>query len=196
MTEQIAERTGAEGAEERPRCPAGSKSGHPCWREATEQAFSEAPHYEVCAEHYRVIHLGRELDELLCDLDRVGEWIATWDDPTVGETRLQYHAFTMRQKMVEELWSLSIRAKAAELVADQGPEEKPLTLEAAERLADYELRSRALFHAAQMFQDLQAVPEAAFGGEFDRWHTAGALLALEEDVNAEHQRRQREIRPR
>jgi hypothetical protein len=94
--------------------------------------------------------------------------------------------------MVEELWSLSIEAQAADLIADQGPEEKPLTLEQAQRLAEYELRSRALFHAGQMLQDLQMVPEATFGTS-SRWQMAGALCAVDVDVNAEQKRYQQEL---
>ncbi len=146
----------------------------------------------ICAEHLRAHRLAREESELHIHLDALGEWIATWDDPKVGETRLQYHVFTMREKMVEELWSLSIQAKAAELIADRGAEEKPLTLEQAEHLAEYALRSSALFHAGQMFQDLQAIPEEAMGPG-SRWQMAGALMAVDEDVNAEERSYWREI---
>ncbi len=185
--------TGAAGAEEdRPRCRWSSKADHPCWREATERVWHEDPEPFVCTEHYRLIQLGQKVEELLGHLDKLGAWIATWDDPSVGETRLQYHAFTARERLVEELWSATVEAEAAEDIADQGPDETPLTPEQAKRRAKVVLCSHALSDARVLFEDLQAVPEEAFGSG-SRWHLAAALHAVGEDVNAEFERVHREI---
>ena len=148
MTEMMAERTEAQ---ERPRCQVGSKTDHPCWREGTKQMWSDVPDYLVCAEHHTAMQLGFKVDELTSHLDKFGAWIATWDDPSVGETRLQYHAFTMREKMVEELWRASVEAQAAEFIAMQGPDEEPFTLEQARRRAELTLCSHALSDAHLMF---------------------------------------------
>jgi hypothetical protein len=65
MTEAM---TTTSGTEERPRCQMASKTDHPCWREATERVNPEWDAPELCTEHYRVIELGHEADELLIAL--------------------------------------------------------------------------------------------------------------------------------
>jgi hypothetical protein len=108
----------------------------PCWREAVERRYTGGVEPTTCAEHLRAYELALEESELEGHLDALGAWIATWDDPKVGETRLQHHAFTMRQTMVEELWKLTVRGKGAEIIAAQGPDEESLRVEQAEGLAE------------------------------------------------------------
>ncbi len=191
MTEAMT--TTPAGAEERPRCQYGSRTDHPCWREATTAAYFDPDTPRYCPEHVEVMRLGSKVEELLCHLDKLGAWIATWDDPSVGETRLQYHAFTIRGKLVEELWSATVEAETAEDIAHQGPEEEPLTLDQARRRAKVVLCSHALSDARCLFEDLLAVPEEAFGPNGSRWHLAAALHAVGEDVNAEYERVHREM---
>ena len=178
--------------EERPRCLEKDPLGRPCWRGAVERRYSNDDEPTICAEHLRAYELILKRDELRNHLDALGEWIATWDDPSVGETRLQHHAFTMRERMVEEFWRASVEAEAAEDIADQGPDEEPLTLEQARRGAKLTLCSGALSDARCMFEDLQMVPEEAFGTG-SRWHFAAALYAVGEDVNAQYDRFGREM---
>jgi hypothetical protein len=83
--------------------------------------WDDAPDFDVCAEHYRAIQLGEDVDELLYHLDRLGAWIAIWDEPSEAETRLQYRAFEMRDRLVEELWRATVKDKAAECIAMRGP---------------------------------------------------------------------------
>ncbi len=66
----------------------------PCWREATTPAWLHAPEHLYRAEHARSLETRFKREELLRHLDMLGEWIARWNDPRVGETRLQYQAFT------------------------------------------------------------------------------------------------------
>jgi hypothetical protein len=51
----------------------------------------------------------------------LGAWIATWDEPSEAETRLQYRAFEMRDRLMEELWRATVKDKAAEFIAMRGP---------------------------------------------------------------------------
>ena len=184
------EATSGAGAEH-PRCLEKNPVGRPCWRAAVERRYSNDEEPTICAEHLRAYELILKRDELLRYLDMLGAWIATWDDPSVGETRLQHHAFTIRGKLVEELWEATLEAEATEDIAEQGPDEEPLTLEQAKRGAKLTLCSGALSDARCMFEDLQMVPEESFGTG-SRWHFAAALHAVGEDVNAEYDRLRRE----
>ena len=57
------------------------------------------------------------------------------------------------------------------------------------------LKSRALSDAHLMLDDLQMVPEEAFGSG-SRWHLAAALHAAMKDVNADYDRYRREAKRR
>jgi hypothetical protein len=180
------------GAQKRLRCGVRSKTGRPCWREATERAWDDDPNRVACAEHRRAFELGREVDELLDALDEMGQWIAAWDGREEDEGHLKRLAFRMRQKAVAELWPAIVRAGAAERIADQGPDAAPLSFEQAERHEERRLRSDALIDAYVILEDLQIVPEEVFGSG-SRWQTAAALEAAATEASSEHARYRREI---
>ncbi len=182
MTETMAERTEAG---ERPRCLEGSKTDRPCWREAVERRYASDKEPTVCAEHLREYKLILKRDELLKALQTMGEWITSWDDARDGGTPLQEFAFAMRGKALEELWSAAVEAEAAALIAMQGPEETPLTVEQAERLEALRLRSDALTDAHVLLEDLREVPEGAFGTR-SRWEMAAAVKAASNEASVEH----------
>jgi hypothetical protein len=93
---------------------------------------------------------------------------------------------------VVELWPAIVRAKAAELIAIQGPDAAPLSFEQAERVAELRLRSDALFEARAVLEDPRLVSEEALGAR-SRWQLAAALEAASTQASAEHTRYRREI---
>jgi hypothetical protein len=188
MTEAM---TTPSGTEERPRCRVGSQTDHRCWRNATEYVDLTWPEPDVCAEHYRAIELRSKVDELHYALDKMGRWIAEWDDPTEDEDRLKSLAFRMREEALEELWRATVRAKAADLIAIQRPDSKPLSFEQAQRHEELRLRTDALIDARVILEDLRLVPEQAFGSG-SRWRLAAALKAAATEASAEHARCWRE----
>jgi hypothetical protein len=122
----------------------------------------------------------RELDEALDALDKMQTWIAA-EAAGPEETPLQRHAFDMRVKAEEELWPLMVEAKALELMAARGPDDKPLAHHDAKYLATLMLRSDRLTEACITLEDL---PEEALGGR-SRWPIIAALKSVGAGVSEE-----------
>ena len=168
--------------EEAPRCRAGSKTDNPCWRPATEKRFESDPELTACSEHAKFYELVDEADELQRDLWRVQEWLSG-----LGEehARLENSLYWMRDQLRGEYAEVSTRARAAGLVARQGPPEEGeprLTYEESEKLARLILRSDSFNSARTLVED---VSEADLGS-FDRALMVAALVeaavAAQEDV--------------
>jgi hypothetical protein len=170
--------------QERPRCDFGSKSKHPCWREATQRMFAEHPEPQVCEEHFRAIELGRKVDSYLDALYKLREWIASEVDGEY-ENRLTNHAYTMRDNLEREYWQVAIKDRAAEIIANAGPgEAEHISLEAAEEFAEVSLRDDALSNARGILED---APETLFGTN-NRWEIVAGLVAALKPVHEEHEK--------
>jgi hypothetical protein len=183
------EATGAERQEEAPRCEYGISGGGRCWREATERlAGMEDKGPVCCAEHLRLVKLGRELDGMLSALDAMEAWIREKvESPT--ESKLEFYAYTMRDEAEADYWRAAVAEEAADIRANQGEGEEPISWEQAERFASAWLRQEAISTACGLLLD---APEDVFGSA-ERWAIVAGLRAASESTRDEAAACKREI---
>jgi hypothetical protein len=184
------EATGAERQEGAPRrCEYGIRGGERCWRVATERPPGMGEGRPVCcAEHLRLVKLGRELDGMLVALEAMGEWIRKKvDSPT--ESKVKFYAYNMRDEAEVDCWRAAVAEEAADIRANQGEGEEPIAWEQGEHFAALWLRSEAISTARGLLLDAR---EDVFG-RIDRWPIIVGLRAARESARDEVEAYKREI---
>ena len=116
-------------------CPVGSKGDNPCWREATERArFGEDRLY--CPEHAQLLRVLDARDEMLADLDTLhGMLRQTSLHGKADRPNLEWRLWEISEGILRDYLRHVVVTRAAEIIAQQGPEEEPLKLEEALSMA-------------------------------------------------------------
>ena len=159
-------------------CRAGSKGGNPCWREATAQAWpGEERCY--CPEHAQLRRAVDERDQMLEELDRLGTFVRQVslngeDDSPDLERRLR----DVQEEMLSQYLRHVIVMRAAEIIAQQGPEEEPRELEEALSIARRIILADARTDVLAILLD---APDDAFHNR-DRWLIVASLMGGSEDA--------------
>lgn len=175
--------------EDLPRCQAGSKTDHPCWRPAVARAFDEDDAPTVCDEHARSIQLGLERDKWHTCLDKIEAWV---NGPVREEEsgHLERYALKMREEVRREYARASAKAYAAKLVAQQGPptQETPLTREQSEWLVRLMNLADALAYARAFLEDLPNDDT-----QIDKWIMVDALAEAADTASEEVESYKRQL---
>jgi hypothetical protein len=119
MTERIEIRVDLE---ETTLCRWGSKTDHPCWRPAVERVFSDDPEPNLCVEHAELFNLAEYESGWACALDAIEEFIS---GPVSADLYgcLEPLALKMRDEIKQEYARAVAEADAAQLIAEEGPQE-------------------------------------------------------------------------
>jgi hypothetical protein len=196
MTEQTTTPPESREDHQETRCRWGSRGDNRCWREGVVPRWDADPSLMVCEEHHLALERGEAAEELSLNLDALHDVIMDEleriEEHHDGGHRVRDLLYEKREALEREYLEAFVKSKAAWRVADRGPDEEPLGLEATERGEALLVRSEGLTDALAV---LEALPAEAFG-RADRWQiTAVVDLAAREGatLDAEAERLRREL---
>ena len=170
--------TRSEHEDRRPGLCEWKKGPSSCWREARVPApWEEDATPRFCEEHALAFRLDDEAFGYLAGLEGFHEWVRVHAETDRGPL-LRDLAYDKRDDLERLYLDARIRATAARLFADRGPEEEGADLETEEKVQRRLALDEALVDARTLLEDL---PAEALPSGFDRWETCAALLAVHEE---------------